>query len=63
MFHRIIHEHWTHVVPIIAFVLTFLVFVTATVRALRMKKPQRVHLAALPLDQRTPKIHRHHGRR
>lgn len=63
MFHRIIHEHWTHVVPIIGFVLTFLVFLIATVRALRMKKPQRVRLAALPLDQPTPNSRNHHGRR
>jgi preprotein translocase subunit YajC len=50
MFKRIFHEEWTTVVPIIAFVLTFTFFVVMMVRAARMKKAKREHMASLPLD-------------
>lgn len=50
MFKRIFHEDWTAVVPIIAFVLTFTFFMVMMVRAARMKKAQREHMASLPLD-------------
>ncbi len=55
MFKRILHEHWTEIIPIISFVIMFLVFVTATIRALRLRPSQRKHLASLPLDQSGPK--------
>lgn len=55
MFKRILHEHWTEIIPIISFVIMFLVFVTATIRALRLRPSQREHLASLPLDQSDPK--------
>ena len=50
MFKRIFHEDWTTVVPIIAFVITFVVFLTITIRAFRMKKETRQHLSSLPLQ-------------
>ena len=50
MFKRIFHEDWTAVVPIIAFVLTFTFFMVMMVRAARMKKAKREHMASLPLD-------------
>lgn len=50
MFKRILREDWTTVVPVIAFVVTFTFFVTMMVRAARMKKAQREHMASLPLD-------------
>lgn len=50
MFHRIIHENWVTVVPIIAFLLTFTVFIGVLIRTVVMKKEKRVHLASLPLD-------------
>ena len=55
MFKRILHEDWTSIVPIIAFALTFTIFVVAIVRSIRMKKAMSEHLAALPLQDDTPK--------
>lgn len=53
MFKRILHEDWTSIVPIIAFVFTFTIFVVAIVRSIRMKKSVSEHLAALPLQDDT----------
>lgn len=50
MFRRIIHEHWHDLVPVIAFILTFAVFVVAFVRALLAPKKTVARMAALPLD-------------
>lgn len=50
MFHRIIHDNWVAIVPIIAFLLTFAVFIGVLVRAVMMKRDQRDHLASLPLQ-------------
>jgi len=55
MFKRILHEDWTSIVPIIAFVVTFTIFVVAIVRSIRMKKVTRDHLSSLPLQDDTPK--------
>ena len=51
MFHRIIYDHWTDVVPILGFFLTFAVFLAALIKALMMKKEHREHMAALPLEE------------
>jgi uncharacterized membrane protein (DUF373 family) len=51
MFHRVLHEQWTSIIPILSFVLIFGVFVVATIRALRMKQGDREHLASLPLEE------------
>lgn len=53
MFHRIIHDHWTDIVPIIGFVLTFAVFMSALVWSLLMHKSRVQHLAMLPLEEDT----------
>lgn len=50
MFHRVLHEQWTSIIPVISFVLISGVFFVATIRALRMKKGERNHLSSLPLD-------------
>ena len=50
MFHRIIHENWTTVVPIISFVVTAGIFTFVTIRALRLPKDRREELASIPLD-------------
>ncbi|MEZ0387676.1 MAG: hypothetical protein ACAI34_11450 [Verrucomicrobium sp.] len=50
MFRRLVHEHWHDVVPVIAFVLTFAVFIVAFVRAVLAKKETIQHMAVLPLD-------------
>lgn len=49
MFKRVVHEDWTTIVPMIAFGLMFAVFVITTIRALRLGKSEREHLATLPL--------------
>lgn len=51
MFRRIIHEHWHDLVPVIAFILTFAVFIVAFIRALLARKEAVAHMAALPLDE------------
>jgi hypothetical protein len=51
MFRRIIHEHWHDLVPVIAFILTFAVFIVAFIRALLARKEMVAHMAALPLDE------------
>lgn len=51
MFRRIIHEHWHDLVPVIAFILTFAVFIVAFIRALLARKEVVAHMAALPLDE------------
>ena len=48
-FHRVSHEEWTNIVPMIAFVVMFTVFVITTVRALRIKPEERERLATMPL--------------
>jgi len=50
MFKRIFHDDWTTIVPIIAFLITFTFFVVMIVRAVRMRKAKRDHMASLPLD-------------
>ena len=49
MFKRIIHEDWTNIVPMIAFAVMFTVFLITTIRAIRLNKAEREHLASLPL--------------
>ena len=56
MFKRILHDDWTTIVPIIAFVITFTFFVVMVVRAVKMKKSEQDHLSSLPLeDEKTRK--------
>lgn len=50
MFQRLTYESWTHGVPVLAFCLTFGVFLAITIRALLMSKTHREHLADLPLE-------------
>ncbi|HSJ03297.1 MAG TPA: hypothetical protein VK956_12625 [Verrucomicrobium sp.] len=50
MFRRLVHEHWHDVVPVIAFILTFAVFIVAFIRAVLAKKESIQHMAVLPLD-------------
>ncbi len=55
MFKRILHEDWTNIVPVIAFFVTFTIFVAAIVRSVRMKQAMSDHLSSLPLQDDTPK--------
>ena len=50
MFKRIFVEEWVLTVQITSFVIFFLVFLAATIRALRIGKSERNRMAALPLD-------------
>jgi hypothetical protein len=51
MFKRVIVEHWALYVPIISFIIFAVVFAAVTIRALRISKAEREHLASLPLDE------------
>lgn len=51
MFHRVIHENWAAIVPIISFVVTAGVFLFVSIRAIRLPKARREHLARIPLDE------------
>jgi hypothetical protein len=50
MFHRVIHENWTTIVPIISFVFTAGIFLFVSIRAIRLPKDRREKLARIPLD-------------
>jgi len=50
MFQRILHEHWVTIVAIFAFAVTAVVFLFVSIRALRLPKKRREHLANLPLE-------------
>lgn len=50
MFKRIIYDDWTNVVPIVAFLLTFAVFIYFFIQALRLRKSHTERLARLPLE-------------
>lgn len=50
VFHRVIIEAWHQKVPLIAFVLTFGVFVTTFIRALLMRRERAADLSRIPLD-------------
>jgi hypothetical protein len=50
MFQRVIHHDWAAIIPIISFVITAGFFVAISIRAIRLKKPEREHLANIPLE-------------
>ena len=50
MFKRIFVEEWVLTVQITSFVIFFVVFLAATIRALRIGKSERSRMASLPLD-------------
>jgi hypothetical protein len=60
MFRRLIHEPWQDWVPVLAFLLTFGVFIVAFVRAMLLKKESVAHMATLPLDEVMP-VYPSHG--
>jgi hypothetical protein len=59
MFLRVINENWTICVSVFAFAVTLAVFVTTTVRALRLPRGERDRLSSLPLT--TSKTEPHPG--
>ncbi|MFN0130136.1 MAG: CcoQ/FixQ family Cbb3-type cytochrome c oxidase assembly chaperone [Verrucomicrobiales bacterium] len=50
MFRRVNPEEWIHLTSIVGFVLTFLVFLVAVIRAWRLRREKADHLARLPLE-------------
>ena len=54
MWNRINYDSWVDFIPVIAFVLTFSVFVILVTRAFLMKKDDLNQLAALPLEDGPP---------
>ena len=54
MFKRILVEDWALVIPVISFFIFASVFALVTIRALRLRKPERERLAAMPLESSTP---------
>ena len=50
MFHRVTLEQWQEIAPMIAFGLSFLVFLTVLARALLTRRERCSELAAMPLD-------------
>lgn len=57
MFKRLIFEEWQMVIPVVAFALTFAVFLVLSVKAILLGKKQSDHMASLPLanDEGTQK--------
>ena len=51
MFKRIAYEDWTLIIGIVSFVLVSGVFLIGAIKAIRMPKAKRDHLASLPLDE------------
>jgi hypothetical protein len=50
MFKRIAYEDWALLIAIISFASVSFIFLVGTIRALRIPKAKRDHLASLPLD-------------
>ncbi len=50
MFRRVIIDEWVTTAPLISFAIIGLVFIIVTIRAVRMSKATRDHLASLPLE-------------
>ena len=61
MFRRVTPEEWIHITSILAFLLTFLVFLGAVIRAWRLRRDKAERLARLPLESDKPAsdTHRH----
>lgn len=53
MFKRILQEEWALCIPVIAFFIFFTIFLVISIRALRLGRKEREHLASLPLQDST----------
>ncbi len=53
MFKRIQYAEWQEILPVLAFCISFLLFLLIVVRALRMRKERARRMANLPLDDDT----------
>lgn len=50
MFKRILVEDWAQIIPIVSFCIFATTFLVVTIRAMRLRKPERERLASLPLE-------------
>lgn len=53
MFKRIQYAEWQDILPILAFCISFLLFLLIVIRALRMRKDRAKEMAELPLSEET----------
>jgi len=53
MFQRVIHHDWAAIIPIISFLITAGFFLAITIRAMRLSKADREHMARIPLEDGT----------
>lgn len=53
MFQRVIHHDWAAIIPIISFIITAGFFVAISIRAIRLSKKDREHMARIPLEDGT----------
>ena len=51
MFKRLSYEEWQAMIPMIAFLITFVGFLIFTIRALFMQREQADQLSHLPLEE------------
>ena len=59
MFKRVFVEDWAHNIPIISFCIFAVVFLLTSIRAMRLGRKEREHMAHLPLEgePKTTSIH------
>jgi hypothetical protein len=50
MFKRLFYDEWTAMIPIIAFLITFIGFLILTIRAILMRREVADEISRLPLD-------------
>ena len=50
MFKHVFVEDWAQIIPIISFCIFAIVFLLTSIRAIRLGKNEREHMANLPLD-------------
>ncbi|MEM0967224.1 MAG: hypothetical protein AAGJ81_13850 [Verrucomicrobiota bacterium] len=53
MFKRIQYAEWQEILPILAFLISFLLFLVIVLRAVRMRKEKAEVMANLPLEEET----------
>ncbi len=53
MFKRIQYAEWQDILPILAFCISFLLFLLIVIRAIRMRKERAEKMANLPLAEET----------
>ena len=54
MFKRLSYDEWQMMIPIIAFLITFIGFLVFTIRAICMRREEANQLSRLPLDDAQP---------